>query len=506
MAIDCPGFEKNGWLRGRTTSRVSSSSQRPSQASARAIPPGCPALGLDQDMLLAIKDATVLKLTTKLPVKNARGTDLVKVLNAFDALLKEYEYNLPAGIKGEPTQRLGADGAPLLVVLLVFWTKEDAEAALQLDEGDGICSPIIHAHLESTNGSRRGKYLVHGPALVGLDNEHIHRLLCRIPRVSAAKVEPAFLYDDGPLRADAAVATITHTGQLERCFTVSGFQQAVWLDRKVPHMPIVEMPPAGSSQPLPTRPLPATAQWASKRPQQQEGEQSRRERTEAEARRDQQQPAEQRPPQEPAVQEDQSQQPRREQRGVAVGDASVLSPDLLAAQEQPPPSSLHGSPPATSLGSGTRDGPEQMDYTRGQPKRPTGLAPPAEDEGPPKAARASTSSSPLPARRDDATSSGGASSSLLLLQPSIKEEEVEEKDRRVLTLAVVPSASVTGEERAALEYRRVKAAREGLLGGRKLKPEEMRHLHALSSVLQVRIKDSFFLRVVAEHFGVVGNL
>jgi hypothetical protein len=454
----------------------------------------------------AIQDATVLKLTTKLPVSNARGTDLVKVLNAFDALLKDYDLNLPAGIKGEPTQRLGADGSPLLVVLLVFWTKEDAEAALQLDEGDGICTPLIHAHLESTNGSRRGKYLVHGPALVGLDNEHIHRLLCRLPRVSAARVEPAFLYGDGPLRADAAVATIWHTGQLERCFTVSGFQQAVWLDRKVPHMPLVEMPPAGSSQPLPTRPLPATAQWASKRPQQERGQQPRRDQPKADARRDEQPPAEHQPPREQASQEDQLQQPQHEQHGGAMGDASVLSPALPAAEKPPQPSSLHGSPPAASRASGLDDGPEQMDYTRGQPKRPTGLAPAAEDEGPAKAARASASSSPLPAQQDDVAASGRSCASLQRLQPCIKEEEGGEADREALNLALVPSASVAGGERAVHEYHRVKAAREGLLGKRKVNPEDMQHLHALSSMLEIRIKDAFFLKAVAEHFGWVGHL
>ncbi len=242
-------------------------------------------------MRLGVKDATVLRLLTKLPVGNARGVDLAKVMGPFEALLQQADFNLPTGIVREPTQRIGADGAPQLVIQVAFWTKEDVEAALSLDDGDGICSPTFHAHLESTNGSRRGKYLVHGSLLVGLNNDHIECLLCRLPGVSAAKVEPAYLYDDGPLRADAVVATITHTGQLARCFTVTGFQPAVWLDRKVPRMPLVKQPAAGSSQPLPTRHLPKTAQWAARRPQhqQQQGEQlRRRDQPTREARQDQQ--------------------------------------------------------------------------------------------------------------------------------------------------------------------------------------------------------------------------
>jgi hypothetical protein len=452
-------------------------------------------------MQLAIKDATILKLTTKLPVKNARGVDLVKVLGPFNALLQDYDLNLPVGTVGSPTQRIGADGAPLLVVLLAFRTKEDAEAALQLDEGDGICSSTIHAHLESTNGSRRGKYLVHGPALVGLDHDQIRRLLCRVPHVSAAKVEPAYLYDDGPLRADAAAAIITHTGRLERCFTVAGFQQAVWLDRKVPRMPLVERPSAASSQPLPTRPLPASAQWAAKRPQQQQGEQPRRDQPTAEARREEQ-AADLQPPWEPAPKQDQRQQPRQEKHGGDVGDAAALLPALPAAEEQ----QSHGSSLAASLASGAGGGPEPMDYTRGQPKRSTGLAP-AEDEGPAKAARASSSSSPLPARQVDTASAGWACTLQLLLQPSIKEEEeVKESERGALSLALVPSAAVAGPERAAQEYRRVKAAREGMLGKRKVKPEELQLLHAVSSMIQIRIRDVLFLKAVAEHFGCEGHV
>jgi hypothetical protein len=281
---------------------------------------------LDQnaDMRLAIKDATILRLLTKLPVGNARGVDLAKVMGPFEALLQQADFNLPMGIVREPTKRIGADGAPQLVIQVAFWTKEDAEAALSLDDGDGICSPTLHAHLESTNGSRRGKYLVHGSLLVGLNNDHIECLLCRLPGVSAANVEPAYLYDDGPLRADAVVATITHTGQLARCFTVTGFQPAVWLDRKVPRMPLIKQPAAGSSQPLPTRHLPKTAQWAAQRPQhqQQQGEQlRRRDQPTREARQDKQ-PVDAQPPQE------------KEQEEEDVDQAADLPSARHAAEEQ----------------------------------------------------------------------------------------------------------------------------------------------------------------------------
>jgi hypothetical protein len=446
-------------------------------------------------MRLAIKDATILKLLTKLPVGKACGVDLAKVLQPFNALLQEYELNLPMGVMNEPTQRIGAksDGAPQLVIRLAFWTKEVAEAALHLDEGEGIRSPTFHAHLESNNGSRRGKYLVHGSTLIGLDHDQIQRLLCRLPRVSAVKVEPAYLYDEGPLRADAVVAIITHTGQLERCFAVSGFQPAVWLDRKVPRMPIVEMPPAGSSQPLPTRHLPKTAQWASQRPQQ--GEQLRqRDQPTQQAQRDKQ-PADPQPPHE--------QEAEQELEDMDQAGDSPL--DRLAAEELHQLQPGADSSQAVSLSSGVSAGPELMDFARGQPKRPPSLAPPVEDEEPAKAARASTGTSLVPARQEDAALLGCVSVASSHLMPSIKEEGLEEVGRGPTFHAIVPSASDACED-AANEYRRVKVARDGLMGRRKVPPDEMRSLHVLSASLQVRIKDARFLAAVAEHLGWLGPL
>ncbi len=341
-------------------------------------------------------------------------------MRLFEHLLEENELALPLGIVSKSTQRLGADGATQLVITIGFATKEDAEAALDLDAGHGISSPAFHAYLESTDGSRRGQYLLHGPALIGLNHEQLQRLLCRLPRVSAVKVEPAYLYDDGVIRADAFVATITHTGSLPRCFTVPGFQQAVWLDRKVPRMPIIEPPPAGSAQPLPVRHLPTSAQWAAAalRPQQKQREQRQQGQPIGERQRDPQAVDQQQPVGPGSQQEQQQQQqqqhqqpPRQEQQQVDMDVVAVLSPAVPAAGDLP--RRQDGSRAASTSPAGS-SGPAPMDFTRGQPKRPTILAPAAVDEAPAKAARASTSSLPLPASPEDTAPQGRASTQVLL--------------------------------------------------------------------------------------------
>jgi hypothetical protein len=42
-------------------------------------------------MRLAVKDSTILKLLTKLPVGKAGGVDLAEVLQPSNALLQQYE-------------------------------------------------------------------------------------------------------------------------------------------------------------------------------------------------------------------------------------------------------------------------------------------------------------------------------------------------------------------------------------------------------------------------------
>jgi hypothetical protein len=64
----------------------------------------------------------------------------------------------------------------------------------------------------------------------------------------------------------------------------------------------------------------------------------------------------------------------------------------------------------------------------------------------------------------------------------------------------VPSASDACAD-APHEYRRVKAARAGLVGRRKVPPDDMRTSHSLSASLRVRIKHADFLTAVAEHLG-----
>jgi hypothetical protein len=143
-----------------------------------------------------------------------------------------------------------------------------------------------------------------------------------------------------------------------------------------------------------------------------------------------------------------------------------------------------------------------MDFTRGQPKRPTILAPAAVDEAPAKAARASTSSLPLPASPEDKAPQGCASTQLLLP----KEEAAEEVGRDASSLALVSAASGASEQRAAHEYRRVKSARDGLVADRKIRPEELQNLHSWSSRLEVRVLEKRFLPALAKPLGCEGRV
>ena len=66
--------------------------------------------------------------------------------------------------------------------------------------------------------------------------------MLRLKGVSAARVEPAYLYGDGRTRRGDAVTATLDYAQLPLSFSL-GEAGRVWVDRSLPTMPILQPPP-----------------------------------------------------------------------------------------------------------------------------------------------------------------------------------------------------------------------------------------------------------------------